>query len=596
MSSTPFPIGGYFNDPDPNDPVAQALFLSEVGSFTQLMGAAPASIDYFVAAAQPISSWITNAGYESYTAAQSPYSSSATPVIVLPMSSYASSLTQDQQYQAFASGAYDTVIQGLVRTWAQSGFNTTQYWRVGAEMNIPGPSYAGTDSQTQSDWVAAFQHISSVLHQAGQADGVKVQVVWNPNSSNYDSLGVLQHLYPGNSSVDVIGADMYADAFPYNPLYDWDKNDGTIDANLQQFLADPVNRIHYWNNPAATPYALDGSSGHLLDIQTLLAFAKAQGKPFAVPETGAGSSAGGHDVADDGAFPQWLAQTLTASGDQIAFVNFWDANANGNYDFSSATAGKPQEAAAWAQYFGAHATSAPVPPSPPTQPGTTPGAGTPTDTLVISVSEDAWKGDAQYTVAVDGSQIGGVLTATASHAAGATQATTLSVAGTSGHQVAISFINDAYGGTPSTDRNLYVDGITDGGVSVAGSKAALLSNGTATFTTPASSGVTLLLAEDAYQGDAQFSVALDGNPLAAGSVTASNALGQTQAVSLGVLTPGTHDLALSFLNDLYKGTPSTDRNLYLAGVQVNGSVVPGLSATLLSNGTDHIAIIVPGKT
>ena len=119
--------------------------------------------------------------------------------------------------------------------------------------------------------------------------------------------------------------------------------------------------------------------------------------------------------------------------------------------------------------------------------------------LVLSLSEDAWQGDAQFTISIDGQQVGGVRTATASHAAGQSQAfaidTTLS-AGT--HQVGITFVNDAWGGTASTDRNLFLNAATYNGQSVAGSTAALFSNGTASFsltatnqTAPVTSPVTL---------------------------------------------------------------------------------------------------------
>ncbi len=37
--------------------------------------------------------------------------------------------------------------------------------------------------------------------------------------------------------------------------------------------------------------------------------------------------------------------------------------------------------------------------------------------LTIRISQDAWQGNAQYTIAVDGKQIGGMRTATASHSA-----------------------------------------------------------------------------------------------------------------------------------------------------------------------------------
>ena len=220
-----------------------------------------------------------------------------------------------------------------------------------------------------------------------------------------------------------------------------------------------------------------------------------------------------------------------------------------------------------------------------------------TDVISLKVSEDAYQGDAQYTVAVDGVTIGGVRTATASHSSGASQ--DVSVAGTFGpgpHTIGITFLNDAYGGTPDTDRNLYVDALSyDGRTSVPPS-AVLYSAGTKSFDiSPDSSAskLTLLLAEDAYQGDAQYAISIDGQPGPSGAVTASNAQGQTQAVDLSqTLAPGNHDLAISFLNDAYAGTPDTDRNLYLKGAELNGAPLPGVAATLYSAGTQHITFAV----
>ena len=104
------------------------------------------------------------------------------------------------------------------------------------------------------------------------------------------------------------------------------------------------------------------------------------------------------------------------------------------------------------------------------------------DHLNLSISEDAYNGDAQYEVFVDGTQIGGVQTAHASHAAG--QSDQLTVQGNWGsgsHDAAVVFLNDAYDGTPSTDRNLYVDGASYDGVSVDGAHQALLSAGSHHF-------------------------------------------------------------------------------------------------------------------
>ncbi len=224
------------------------------------------------------------------------------------------------------------------------------------------------------------------------------------------------------------------------------------------------------------------------------------------------------------------------------------------------------------------------------------------DTLVLQVSEDAWQGDAQFAVTVDGVQQG-AFTATASHAAGAVQAISLTDGwGAGAHTVGVAFLNDAYGGTAATDRNLYVNGISYDGATVGGASAALLSTGVVNFAVPAAGAsapvtqaLTLHLAEDAWQGDAQYSVAIDGKTVTAdGTVTASNGAGQSQAVSLSaLLTPGAHDLSVSFLNDAWGGTPATDRNLYVRGVDVGGTPVSGASAALYSTGTTHFQIVVP---
>ncbi len=87
--------------------------------------------------------------------------------------------------------------------------------------------------------------------------------------------------------------------------------------------------------------------------------------------------------------------------------------------------------------------------------------GSGSDTLVLSMSEDAYLGDAQFTVAVDGVQFGGTFTTTALHAFGTSQTFTfMGDWGVGAHTVTVNLLNDAYGGTPATDRNLYVNAIS----------------------------------------------------------------------------------------------------------------------------------------
>ena len=458
--SDPFPLGAYLGNPDNSDAANEATFENYFSSFTSLTGISPQFLDVFVDQSQPISQWVGNSDWNASSFAASPDAKTTTPVIALPLSSTASaSLTPDQSYQAFASGQYDSVLQGIVQAWASKGF-TNLVFRPGWEMNIPGVNYAGDSAQSQADWVTAFQHVYTTLHQAAAADGINVQVVWNPSATNYSNAEATTNLYPGNNYVDAIGADVYSNIYPYSDggasatYHDWDT--GAEDTSTAQFIADPVNRTHYWSDPAATRWSLDGSGGHSQSLDSLIQFAEQQGKPFVIPETGAGNSDAGTDVSDDAAFPQWLAQQLTAAeaaGEQIGFVNLWDSNGGGNYEFSLPSDDKPAEAAAWAEYFGVQTLPPSSVVSTPVSPGTVASSavvsvGAGPDTLALSVAEDAWEGDAQFTISVDGTQVGGVQTATASQSAGQTQTfDVLGTFGTGSHDVSVDFLNDAYDGT-----------------------------------------------------------------------------------------------------------------------------------------------------
>jgi Ca2+-binding RTX toxin-like protein len=113
-------------------------------------------------------------------------------------------------------------------------------------------------------------------------------------------------------------------------------------------------------------------------------------------------------------------------------------------------------------------------------------AGSGSDKLVLRISEDAWNGDAQYTVRVDGQQVGGTFTASALHGGGDDTLTLSGNWGTSAHSVTVSFLNDAYGGTPQTDRNLYVDAISYNGKTQAMSSTLLAGTESANFAVMAS--------------------------------------------------------------------------------------------------------------
>ena len=360
-ASTPFPLGAYIYGPNLWEPQKHALFLDSFHSFETLMGAPPAFIVTGVDFSFPLPDWPGSASGAAQSSRRTPQAKPMTPVISVPMLSTAAHTPPPaQQLAEFAAGKHDDVVRGIVTAWTDQGFKTL-FFRLGWEMNVAGtPYYVGDDAAAQANWVKAFQHMAMVLRQTAAAHGATAAVLWNPGAASYSPIKAIEALYPGDHYVDVIAADIYADCAPYadsnNALRIHDWHTGEEVSERTRFLADPVNRTHCWDYPAANRWTDDASDGHSLSLDRLISFALERRKPFAIPETGAGNTTNGNDVADEAAFPQWLAGKLHAAegrGLRIVFVCLWDANMGGNYGFSNTADDKPQEAAAWAQYFGA---------------------------------------------------------------------------------------------------------------------------------------------------------------------------------------------------------------------------------------------------
>ncbi|HYZ32984.1 MAG TPA: S8 family serine peptidase, partial [Crenalkalicoccus sp.] len=253
-------------------------------------------------------------------------------------------------------------------------------------------------------------------------------------------------------------------------------------------------------------------------------------------------------------------------------------------------------------------------------------AGSGPDSLVLKISEDAWQGDAQYVVSVDGAQIGGPFTAQAHHGTGLSDTLTLHGSWRPGaHAVVVRLLNDAWGGTPDTDRNLYVDAGSLNGTPIADAAQTIWSGdppGSFGFTVAggASPGggnpaggnpgggnpgggataeigsgadtLVLKLSQDAWQGSAQYTVSVDGHQLG-GTLTASalHGSGQQDTVTLhGDWGAGAHEVVLTFLNDAWGGTADTDRNLYLEAATYDGTAVGGASLDLYSAGSQGFTV------
>ena len=126
-------------------------------------------------------------------------------------------------------------------------------------------------------------------------------------------------------------------------------------------------------------------------------------------------------------------------------------------------------------------------PTPTPTPSPTTGsfeAGSGPDALVLKMSQDVWQSNAQYKVLVDGVQVGGTFSVTSSalHKDGLSDTLTLKGDWAAGsHKVEVSFLNDAWGGSSATDRNLYVDSASYNGTAVTGAAKALYSSGAQAF-------------------------------------------------------------------------------------------------------------------
>ena len=327
-------------------------------------GAKPTTMNAFTDFTQDPSLWAGNMAFTADSWAKSPVvGTSITPVIGIPMSDNkhwagnAAGSTNDDFFKGIINGTYDADYKGIVDSWANDGFKTIEL-RLGYEMDGSFmPWSMGNDAATQGDWVKAFQHLSTLMHGEAKADGITAKVVWNPATSTQSTLSV-QAAYPGDAYVDVISIDDYSPLYPKG-YYDWAKNDGTVDPNIQTWWANPINREHFWSHPNGDQYYPNGRDNGF-GIEDAIAMAKAHGKPLALSETGAGGNGTTTGPTDEADFPKWLASELASAQSQgvaIDHVNIWDASlSDGNWDFSSPGAAKPLEAAAWAKYFGAATT------------------------------------------------------------------------------------------------------------------------------------------------------------------------------------------------------------------------------------------------
>lgn len=329
-------LGVYVGVPDKDDPAAQAAVTAQWNSAVQALGQTPTMMDAFIDLTQPESQWVSDAQWEADSWKATSWASGLTPVIGVPMASRGEDA--DASFKAITSGSEDQVFTGIFQAWAGDGFKT-MYIRPGWEMNGSWQPWAVTAGNA-ADFSAAFAHIATLAHGFSGAD---IKTVWNPNEGA-TSVPVTSY-YPGASAVDVIGLDAYG-------------------------------------APVSTDAPDDPStSADTFTVDQALSFAKAQNKPFALPETG----------GMDANFPVVLAQQVKRAGIPVAFSNLWDVNdESGNLSWS----GDPTAAAGWQQLAQAGAAPAPE------QPAAASPANAPTGLADGVMSIVMQKTDSTYDVAL----------------------------------------------------------------------------------------------------------------------------------------------------------------------------------------------------
>jgi hypothetical protein len=233
------------------------------------------------------------------------------------------------------------------------------------------------------------------------------------------------------------------------------------------------------------------------------------------------------------------------------------------------------------------------------------------DRIVVRVSGDHHDGAPRFQLYVDGKAVGEVQTVTADRSAGEWQEFVFAgdFGGDGPAKVEIRYLNDAWGGSESKDRNLHVDYIEvngrryesedptrvvylrDSGQPLAGQEK-MSWQGTLRFTTedvapvpsepapadpapsePEQDRIVVRVSGDHYDGAPRFQLYVDGKAVGeVQTVSADHSAGEWQefvfAGDFGDDGPG--NVTVRFLNDAWGGSEGKDRNLYVDSIEVNG--------------------------
>ena len=321
------------------------------------------------------------------------------------------------EYQSIARGEHRGDHQSWARTILDAAPDDNSPIYVRSTWEVPGEwfPWSGVATSDTEAFKGAWRQFSDAFHDVSS----RFKMVWDFNADR----GPVEQFYPGDEAVDVISTDPYwnSDFQGGEPNAAWAKT----------------------------------TSGYSRGLDWMAEFAAQHNKPMAISEWGVPIN-DPQITAEEGAawighFRDWVLEQNNDGDPGVAYVNWWnvsEAFTHGGRVENDADNAVRQALGDMARALAADAS--------PNQPVVTPpvvttpakpvtlSAGTGSDTLVLKISQDAYQGSAQYTVSVDGKQVGGTFTASASHAA--KQSDTLTLKGdwaAGAHKVEVKFLNDA---------------------------------------------------------------------------------------------------------------------------------------------------------
>jgi beta-mannanase len=262
-----------------------------------------------------VSPWMfstTSDGWDAWLAA-SPSHQAIVGIDLIPQA--ASNLSDPLTWeQACAAGNYDHYATTLAKNLVSYGAGNVVI-RLGIEANGKWEAdYVGTTATEMRDWAKCYDNEVTAMR---AVPGTNFLFVWNPNICTEDL--PINMWYPGDSYVDIIGADAY-----------------DLDCSTQQTVSQEG-----WAAYAEDTAVNKNGDPNFPSLVNIAAFAKDHNKSFSIPEWGLGDG-----KPDDTEYVTGLAQIFKDS--EFSFEAYFD---DSTHDIAPLGSTIPNATAAYAHAF-----------------------------------------------------------------------------------------------------------------------------------------------------------------------------------------------------------------------------------------------------